>query len=620
MSSRNKEILMSGNEAIARGANEAGVGFCASYPGTPSTEITETLMRETAGAGDRYCEWSTNEKVALEAAAAASWAGVPALCPMKSLGLNVASDFLLNLNLTGTGQGGLVLVVCDDPMGHSSSNEQDSRFYAKAAKIPLLEPSTYQDAKDIVPFAFRVSRQFEIPVMVRSTTRLSHSRGLVRQGEISKGKTKAGSIPKGLYNVPHPSVKHRDLLKKMERVSEVFDESDWNRFGGDEAAKALVISSGVSTRYVEEALASLKYRSAAVLGLVTTYPLPKKTLSAALTKYKKVVFVEENEPFIEDEVRALGSTISRSAGMYGIRTGESRAGGEMSTDRARSILAHENILRPHRIIDVRPAPKPFLLSERNLSFCAGCTHRNFYYAVKLLKKRLKGALIVSGDIGCYSLGVFYNEAMDTMQAMGSGLGVASGLGQLHRFGFKQQILAVAGDSTFFHACIPALVNCRHKNADVTFVILDNGTTAMTGFQVHPGSKTQHESNTPVDIAEMVKAIGPDHFERGDAENLEGLADLLSSVLKKKGLKVLILDSVCRLEEQRKPAAETRSEVRVVPDLCKGESCQICVREFGCPAITWNYANGRPEILVSQCVMCGACISVCPHGAIRGEAK
>ena len=207
-----------------------------------------------------------------------------------------------------------------------------------------------------------------------------------------------------------------------------------------------------------------------------------------------------------------------------------------------------------------------------------------------------------------------------MQAMGSGLGVASGLGMLGRFGFEQKVLAVAGDSTFFHACIPALVNCRHKNADVTFVILDNATTAMTGFQAHPGSIAQEQGLTSVDIAEIVRAIGPDHFERGDAEDLESLVDLLDSVLKKKGLKVLILDSICRLEEQKRMPAEKHMEISVDEDKCRGDSCQICVREFGCPAISWDYVNKKPVILEHQCVLCGACITVCPHGAITGDHK
>jgi indolepyruvate ferredoxin oxidoreductase alpha subunit len=620
MSEHQKEALMSGNEAIARGAVEAGVGFCASYPGTPSTEITEELMREATKTGELCVEWSINEKVALEAAAAASWAGVPALCPMKSLGLNVASDFLLNVNLTGTGPGGLVIVVCDDPLGHSSSNEQDSRFYAKAAQVPLLEPSSYQDAKDIIVFAFQISKQFQVPVIVRSTTRLSHSRGLVRLGKIPKKHQQAERIPKGLFNVPSPAKKHAELISKLQKITALYDESKWNRIAADEDADTLIISSGVSTRYVEEAITNLQPVKASALGLVTVYPLPEKTIADALARYKNVAFFEENSPFIEDEVRAFATAVGSNASLLGIRTGDGQEGGETSTDRALEFLSRDDILGPHQGDFSKPPAKSSLLSKRDLTFCAGCTHRNFYYAVKLLRKRMRGNLCVAGDIGCYSLGVFYDEAMNTMHAMGSGIGVASGLGQLQRFGFNQKVLAVAGDSTFFHACIPALVDCRQKNADVTFVILDNGTTAMTGFQTHPGSKTQSGNHTRVDIRKMTEAVEPDHFERASAEDPEELVNILHAMVKKKGLKVLLLDSVCRLEEQRRPTAQTKAEVRVIPDMCKGESCQICVREFGCPAITWDYAEGRPKILLNQCVMCGACISVCPHGAIRGEEE
>jgi len=235
MTNSKHETIMSGNEAIARGAIEAGIGFCASYPGT----ITTTLQK-LAEEFDIYVEWSVNEKVALEAAAGASWAGVPAICPMKSLGLNVASDFLLNLNLSGTGPGGLVIVVCDDPRGHSSSNEQDSRFYARAAQIPLLEPSTYQEAKDLVPFALKLSREYEVPVFIRCTTRLSHSRGLVTIGDIPKREWKAGSLKDDLFNVPSPHFKHKDLLKKMEQIR--FLRLTMNRSGIHNPLRKILIS------------------------------------------------------------------------------------------------------------------------------------------------------------------------------------------------------------------------------------------------------------------------------------------------------------------------------------------------------------------------------------------
>jgi indolepyruvate ferredoxin oxidoreductase alpha subunit len=261
-----------------------------------------------------------------------------------------------------------------------------------------------------------------------------------------------------------------------------------------------------------------------------------------------------------------------------------------------------------------------LLVDRPLTFCAGCTHRNFYWAIRTVKKRLGGKLVVAGDIGCYSLGVFYDEAMDTMHAMGSGIGVGGGLGQLQRFGFDSKVVSVAGDSTFFHACLPGLINARHKNADLTFVILDNATTAMTGFQVHPGSSNQEDSLRRVQIESLVKAVEPDFFSTGDATDIKALTNLLHSTLQKEGLKVLLLDSVCRLEEvKRKPGFVGATPVKIDEGLCKGETCMICARDFGCPALSWNAESHYPVVLDHVCVQCGACIPVCPHNAIvEGE--
>lgn len=602
---------MSGNEAIARGALEAGIGFCASYPGTPSTEIATTLFKATPE-HDIHVEWSTNEKVAMEAAAAASWAGIPALCSMKSLGLNVASDFLLNLNLSGSGKGGFVIVVCDDPRGHSSSNEQDSRFYAKAAKIPLLEPSTYQEAMDVTKTAFKLSRKFEVPVLVRSTTRLSHSRGLVQVGKVLTKKKKAQSLPEHLYNIPSPHLRHRDLLVKMDRIEQEFEESTFNVEANIKDMDLLVISSGISSLYTQEAIQTLQVDKIGHLNLVTTYPLPRKAVTNLLHRVDRVLFVEENDPFLEDETRSLSADFESPPHFYGKKTGHIPSFGEMKTDVVLNAIAKlfgkESPSREDASSD--------MLVDRPLTFCAGCTHRNFYWAVRTVKKRLSGKLVVAGDIGCYSLGVFYDEAMDTMHAMGSGIGVGSGLGQLQRFGFDSKVVSVAGDSTFFHACLPGLINARHKNADLTFVILDNATTAMTGFQVHPGSRFQEKYLRRVKIDSLVKAVEPDFFSMGDATNIKSLTELLHSTVKKDGLKVLLLNSVCRLEEvKREPGFVGATPVQIDWDLCKGEKCKICARDFGCPALSWDAEAGYPVVLDHICVQCGACIAVCPHDAI-----
>ncbi|TFH04596.1 MAG: indolepyruvate ferredoxin oxidoreductase, partial [Candidatus Thorarchaeota archaeon] len=338
MTPTNHGTIMSGNEAIARGALEAGIGFCASYPGTPSTEIT-TALQQLADEYDIYVEWSVNEKVALEAAAGASWAGIPAICPMKSLGMNVASDFLLNLNLSGTGPGGLVIVICDDPRGHSSSNEQDSRFYAKAAQIPLLEPSTYQEAKDIIPFALNLSQEYQVPVVIRSTTRLSHSRGLVTNGEIPKREWSVGQLNDDLFNVPSPHLKHRNLLNKMEQISKVFEESSWNTIPTKKEIDVLIISSGISRRYSEEAIHLLGVENIGILNLVTTYPLPRKIVETALNQAKRVLFSEEIDPFVEEEVRSLAIELDNIPEFHGKRTGVIPAYGEMSTDIMQEAIA-----------------------------------------------------------------------------------------------------------------------------------------------------------------------------------------------------------------------------------------------------------------------------------------
>ncbi|MHA2382775.1 MAG: thiamine pyrophosphate-dependent enzyme [Candidatus Thorarchaeota archaeon] len=616
MRESNHEVIMSGNEAIARGALEAGIGFCASYPGTPSTEITTKLF-EVADEFDIHVEWSTNEKVALESAAAASWVGIPAISPMKSLGLNVASDFLLNLNLSGSGKGGLVLVVCDDPRGHSSSNEQDSRFYAKAANIPLLEPSTYQEAKDVTKYAFDLSQRFEVPVMVRCTTRLSHSRGLVKTGLISKQTKKTQKIAERLYNVPTPHLRHRDLLEKIGKISNEFDESSFNT-GKVAKGDLLVITSGISSLYTQEALYQIGKDNINHLNLVTTYPIPRKKLMQSLEQADRVLFIEENDPFLEEQIRSLSAAILKPLKFFGKDTGDVPKYGEMNTDKVLTSLLK---LTGQEKKSSEKTGDQFrdLVVERPLTFCAGCTHRNFYWAVRTVRKRLGGKLVVAGDIGCYSLGVFYDQAMDTMQAMGSGIGVGSGLGQLHKFGFDSKVISLAGDSTFFHSCIPGLINARHKNADLTFVILDNATTAMTGFQEHPGSITQSESLRRVEIENIVKAIEPDHFVRGDATDIQSLIDLIHATVQKKGLKIILLDSICRLEEvKRKIGHLGETPVEIDRSLCKGEKCKICVADFACPALSWDEEVGYPVVLSHVCVNCGACIAVCPYNAIVEE--
>lgn len=433
-------------------------------------------------------------------------------------------------------------------------------------------------------------------------------------GDIPKREWKAGPLKDNLFNVPSPHFKHRDLLNKMEQISKAYDESKWNTHHPQKDLDVLIISSGISRLYSQEAIHLLDSKNTGILNLVTTYPLPKKIVVDALKKTKRVLFSEEIDPFVEDEVRSLAVDLDNIPKFHGRRTGEIPAYGEMTADVMREAIAELKNIK----LDKRVKIDSDLLVPRPLTFCAGCTHRNFYWAVRKVRKRVGDKLVVAGDIGCYSLGVFYDRSMTTMQAMGSGIGVATGLGQLERFGFDSKVLAVAGDSTFFHACIPGLINAKHKKANLTFVVLDNATTAMTGFQTHPGALHQEASQKRVEIEEIIKAIEPDFFARGDANNIPELIDLLHSTINKDGLKVLLLDSVCILEEARRESTAKDTTFRIDKDLCIGEKCFICVSDFACPAISWNNNMEHPIILDQLCVQCGACVAVCPHDAIKEE--
>ncbi|MFW9967614.1 MAG: thiamine pyrophosphate-dependent enzyme [Candidatus Thorarchaeota archaeon] len=613
--------LMSGNEAMARGALEAGVGFCTSYPGTPSTEIAEYIMRRAESLGI-HAEWSVNEKVALEAAAGASWAGIPSLCSMKSLGLNVASDSLLSMNLSESGEGGFVIIVGDDPRGHSTSTEQDSRFYAKAALLPLLEPSGYQEAKDVVPYAFGISKKYKVPVIIRSTTRLSHSRGLVTPCPIdSQDFPRPLKMSEKLFNVPNPHLARRDLQIKIRKISEEFDKSAFNRLRVKKDAELITIASGICQRYAEEAMEELGVQNASTLGLVTTHPLPRKVVAKAIKNARNMLFLEETDPFVEDAVRSFSTElISVSCKFHGKRNDLVPAYGEMNTDLAIQAIQKALGFKVNRIDEeekkIRESASKLLIG-RSLTFCAGCTHRNVYWAVRKVKQRVGGKLFVTGDIGCYSLGVFYDEAISTLFSMGSGIGIASGLGQLHEFGLDSRVAAVAGDSTFLHACIPALVNAKHKNANVTFMILDNSTTAMTGFQNHPGEEDQPDGQRMVSIEKIAQAIGPDFYAVGDAADLSSTIGLIHNTIRKDGLNVLLFKSICRLEKQRMGETYTeQGEIHIDSDACHGESCKICAAQFGCVALGWHDETARPFIYDHVCVRCGACVIVCPHDAIK----
>jgi len=624
-----KTILLMGNEAIARGALEAGVKVCAAYPGNPSSEIIGSLS-SAAEAMDLHVEWSVNEKVAMEVVAAASFAGLRGLCSMKQNGLNVAADFLLNLNLSGT-QGGLVVVVADDPGGISSTNEEDSRIFAKIGDLPLLEPATFQEAKDMTKWAFSLSEDLGLPVMVRSVTRVSHARGNVRLDKLPRPIAQARfdiSRPR-LAFPPFPS--HKTLHQKLERAKIFAESSPYNFYRGPEKPELLLITSGSGWMYSLEAVINLGVQDrVGLLKLGTTWPLPANLVLEHLKQAETIVFVEEVDPFLENNVKELFAQHCMDLGLkrfYGKASGTIPSAGEITPEIVTSAL--------QKMLNVRYQPRPEdyaskaheaaseLVPARALGFCAGCPHRATYWAVKTALALDGREGFVLGDIGCYGLGMgpsgFYQ--MKTIHAMGSGAGLAAGFGQLGRFGLTQPVLAVCGDSTFYHAAMPALVNARYNGSHFVLLLLDNSATAMTGFQPHPGTgRTATGKEAPVlDLKVICESLGA-IVQVTDPFDLAATTDAMLKFLQdREGVKVLILKRECALVRSKKQ--KKLFEVEVDQERCLGETCgcnRLCTRVFKCPGLYWDRTTGKACIDEAICTGCGVCAEICPASAIQKE--
>jgi len=624
-----KTVLLMGNEAIARGAIEAGVKVCAAYPGNPSSEIVGVLAR-AAGELGLHVEWSVNEKVALEVAAAASFAGLRGLCTMKQNGLNVASDFLLNLNLTGT-KGGLVLVVADDPSGVSSTNEQDSRIYAKLGDLPLLEPASFQEAKEMTRTAFEISEQLGLPVLIRSVTRVSHARGNVSLGEIPG----SSAIPRFDTSRPRlafpPVPNHKVLHEKLDKAREMFETSPFNLYRGPEKPELLVVTSGSGYMYSLEALVNLGLQErVGILKIGTSWPLPEKIVLENLRRADRILFVEEVDPFLENNVK---ETYAQNCFTLGLKSFFGKASkrvpevGELNPE----VVIHAIQKLVHVSYEPRPADYTERVREaaldlvpvRALGFCAGCPHRATYWAVKTALALDGRDGFVLGDIGCYGLGMGPSGfgQMKTIHAMGSGAGLACGFGQLDRFGLEQPIVAVCGDSTFYHAAMPALVNARYNGSNFLLLLLDNSATAMTGFQPHPGtgSTAIGETAPVVDLKAVCKAFGA-RVEVVDPFNVSATVEAILRLLEdKRGVRALILQRECALVSAKKQKRPYR--VKVNQNRCLGESCgcnRLCTRIFKCPGLMWDTATGKARIDEAICTGCGVCAEICPASAIQKE--
>lgn len=615
-------VLLLGNEAIARGALEAGVRVAAAYPGNPSSEIIASLGAVDPSHG-LWVEWSVNEKVALEVAAAASLCGVRALCAMKQNGLNVAADFLLNLNTCGIGAG-LVLVVCDDPSGLSSTNEQDSRHCAHVGDLPLLEPGDPAAARRLTTWAFELSEEVGLPVLLRSVTRVSHASASVTLGPLPP----PGPPPRfdharpviGLPVVPA----HRHLHAQLARAARAYVAAPGNVAVGPSSPELTIVACGPSGAYAREAVAALDAGAeVALLTIETTWPLPGDFLRPHLATARRVLVLEEVDPVLEEAVQAFAARERLGPiDFLGRTTGALPAEGELDPDGVRAAVAAA-LGRDDRPRDAAYTARAHAAAEglpaRAWGFCAGCPHRASYWAIAQALRLDGRAGFVVGDIGCYSLGFgpsgFFQ--MRTMQAMGSGAGLASGMGALRHLGLTQPALAVCGDSTFFHAVLPALVNARYQQVDLLLVVLDNAATAMTGFQPHAGTgvAAQTRPATALRIEDVAAGLGATVQTR-DPFDVAGTTDALAALLGSPGLKVLVLRQPCALVRLR--GGERPAALRLDRALCRGAACgcnRLCTRVLRCPGLAWDAGAGCPVVDEALCTGCGLCTRVCPAGAL-----
>ena len=584
-----KKVIMSGNEAVARGCYEAGCTVAAAYPGTPSTEILENMAQYP----EIDSRWASNEKVALEIAAGASIGGARALSSQKLVGLNVAADPLFSVGYTGV-NGGLVVVTADDPGCYSSQNEQDNRLYAPHAKLAMIEPSDSQECRDYVKAAFEISEKFDVPVLFRLTMRICHSKSLVSQGEREEVGVKPYVRNPGKYALLPATARRRHVVREglMIQLEEYAVHSSLNRIEWGKDRKIGIVTSGMSYQYAREVFGE----DASYLKLGITNPLPSKLIRTFARSVDKIYVIEEGEPYLENKVRTLGFDC----------IGKERIPivSELDTTIVRQAFKDEREPFTYQAANQAPVRPPLL--------CAGCPHRGFFYA---LHKRAKD-VVTAGDIGCYSLGVSEPfNGFDFSLCMGAGFSTTIGLAKaLERRGDKRKVFGMLGDSTFFHSGITGLVDAVHQSANVVLCILDNSITAMTGHQENPGTKMtlMGKPAKAIDLLKVVRAIGieEDHIRVVNPVELEQMEEAIDAGIQAEGPFVIVTKSPCiLLKPVRKTYAGKYCEID--PDKCK--RCKSCLK-IACPAIALK--DGVISIVDrANCTACGLCMQVCRFGAI-----
>ena len=601
-----EKLLLLGNEAIARGAVEAGVAFASTYPGTPSSEISLNLF-QMSHESDLYFEYSTNEKVALEVAAAAANSGVRSMCMMKHVGLNVAADVLMTMAYIGT-RAGLVILTADDPFMFSSQNEQDNRYYGKLSGLPVLEPSSVAEAREMTAAAFELSEKLQEPVILRTTTRINHSTAVVSLGRLQRP-VAAGDFEKDPFRyVCVPAVSRRLHVKLLENIAaagKLSETSSFNFISGEGSWG--VICNGVSYAYAADAVKDLSIeKKVKILRIGFSHPLPGQLIKGFLKECDKVLVIEEGEPYMEEAVKALAQEAGLTLPIRG--KAEDLFSRLYEFDPAlvrRCMAAFFGVpYTPAAAVDLSDLPQ---VPNRPPNLCAGCSHRATFYAVKKATEGMD--TLYPSDIGCYTLGFLPPLSMaDFVVCMGASAGTAGGFSKVT----DKKVIAFIGDSTFFHSGIAGLTNAVFNNHDFTLVILDNRTTAMTGHQPNPGVDMQelnYEGYGRVDIEALVKALGVAHVSVIKPYNVRKSISSIREAVAHQGVSVVISREKCSL--YAKSLKQLKGKAFYVGDKCKNH--RDCINDLGCPAFYLEAEQVRidPDL----CVGCAVCAQICPEHAI-----
>ncbi|MCD6514317.1 MAG: indolepyruvate ferredoxin oxidoreductase subunit alpha [Candidatus Odinarchaeota archaeon] len=613
-----EKIILLGNEAIARGAIEAGIGVASTYPGTPASEIGDTLYHLSYFYNFHF-EYAVNEIVALEIAAAAAISNIRSLVSMKHVGLNVAADAFMTLAYVGV-NAGMVIVSADDPFAYSSQNEQDNRHYGIFAGIPVIEPSNPQEAKDFTKIAFEVSEKLKEPVLLRTTTRVSHMSAPVTLGEIIKRQETPKFIRdvKRFVPVPaHARELHKRVLENLEKAKKISEEIEINRLIINENSKIAVIASGIAINYVLDSMKRLRV-GMNVLALGMTHPLPENKIVNFLTdnKDKEILIVEELDPIVEDQVKRIAYEHKIPARILGKRDKLLPMYHELNPDIVTFAISKILKIQPPINLEAIEKIRTEIISKiprRPPVMCAGCPHRATYFAVK---KALDGKdAIFTTDIGCYTLGIMPPYQIgDVLLCMGSSIGMANSFSEI--FKNEKPVLAFIGDSTFFHAGLPALANGVHNGHKFIVTIMDNSTTAMTGHQptLNIEYQLRDRKTKSIKIEDVVASMGIKNVKVVNSFVVKKLIDAYKEALEYDGISVIISRGKCILVTLREMREKGQKVIpfEVIPEKCTG--CRTCVDELNCPAILWK--DDRAQIDPFLCSGCGVCAQICPYHAIR----